>query len=586
MEPEEIRFGTMSSLTDRSFLWIALPGAARLLARAYPWPVQPGQELVQSLAFLRSPVEAETVVRAGYGGAFSIGVFVWMVSLLAGLSVVAGSMLALLAAVGIAQAVHEAPKTLARLYRTAALGAAPDLVGRAVLRMRVTPSVERAASFAAETGEGVLADSLAEHVHRSRGTPATGLGSFAAVWRDWYPSLRRAIRLVEASANAPPGERARTLDRAMSAVLDGTRNRMTEFAVSIRGPATGVYAFGVLLPLALSSILPAARAAGLPASIPVIVAVYNLVLPALLLWSSWRLLARRPVAFRPPRVRSDHPDVPNERRGALAVALVAGVLGGVLAGQLVAGWTIPLAALGWGIGAGLLWWYRPIRDVRDRTRRIEANLPDALYLIGRRVDEGMAVEAAVEAAAHEVAGETGEMLSETARRQRQLRLDVREALLGEYGTLATVPSPRARSAAALLGTAAREGRPAGETAVAMADHLEELRAVERDARASLATVTGTLGSTAAAFGPLVGGVTVALADGMGTAGGAVEPVPAAELGLAVGVYVLLLSVLLTALAVGLEQGLDRALVGYRCGVALLSASTVYLVSYAGGGIVF
>ena len=576
----------MSFRPDRTFLGYALAESARLLARTYPWEVEPGQELVRSLAFLRSPIGAETVVRAGYGAALCVGVAVWTLSLLAGLSVVAGSTLALLVAFGVAHAVHEAPKTLARLSRTAALGAAPDLVGRAVLRMRVTPSAERAAAFAAETGEGTLSDSLDEHVRRSRGTPTTGFSSFAAAWRDWYPSLRRAILLVEAAANAPPGERARTLDRAMTAVLDGTRDRMAEFAASIRGPATGVYAFGVLLPLALSSILPAARAAGLPASVPAIVVVYNLVLPALLLWASWRLLARRPVAFRPPRVSSAHPDVPNQRRATLAVAFGAGLLGWVLAGWLIAGWTAPLAAVGWGVGAGLLWWYRPIKEVRDRTRRIEANLPDALYLIGRRVDEGMAVEAAVEAAADEVAGETGEVLSEAARRQRQLRLDVREALLGEYGALTTVPSPRARSAAALLGTAAREGRPAGEAAVAMADHLEELRAVERDARASLATVTGTLGSTAAAFGPLVGGVTVALADGMDTAGEAVEPVPAAELGLAVGVYVLLLAVLLTGLAVGLERGLDRALVGYRCGMALISASTVYLVSYAAAGVVF
>lgn len=576
----------MNPRTDASFPRYAVAGAVRLLARAYPWTVQPGPELTRSLAFLRSPVEAETVVRAGYGGAISIGAAVWVLALLSGRSVVAGSVLALLVALGTAHAVHEAPKTLARLHRTAALGAAPDLVGRAVLRMRVTPSAERAASFAAETGEGALADSLTEHVRRSRGTPASGLGSFAGAWRDWYPSLRRAMLLVEASANAPPGERARTLDRAMTAVLDGTRDRMAEFAASIRGPATGVYAFGVLLPLALSSILPAARAAGLPASVPAIVAVYNLVLPALLLWASWRLLARRPVAFRPPRVTSAHPGVPDERRIALVIAIAAGLFGWLLAGRFVAGWTAPLAALGWGSGAGLLWWYRPIKRVRDRTRRVEANLPDALYLIGRRVDEGMAVEAAVEAAANEVAGETGEVLSEAARRQRQLRLDVREALLGEYGALATVPSPRARSAAALLGTAAREGRPAGEAATAMADHLEELRTVERDARASLATVTGTLGSTAAAFGPLVGGITVALADGMGTAGGAVEPVPAAELGLAVGIYVLLLSVLLTGLAIGLERGLDRALVGYRCGAALVSASTVYLVSYAAAGAVF
>ena len=75
------------------------------------------------------------------------------------------------------------------------------------------------------------------------------------------------------AATTGAGERARTLDRAMDAVLDGTRDRMAAFADDVQGPATAVYAFGVLLPLALVSVLPAARAAGLPATLPAVVSV-------------------------------------------------------------------------------------------------------------------------------------------------------------------------------------------------------------------------------------------------------------------------------------------------------------------------
>jgi hypothetical protein len=360
---------------------------------------------------------------------------------------------------------------------------------------------------------------------------------------------------------------------------------MAAFADAVRGPATGLYAFGVLLPLALASALPAAGAAGLPVALPVVVAAYDLLLPAGLAVASIWLLSRRPVAFRPARVPPDHPDVPDRRWPAVGAAIAAAFASWFAVGRLVAAWAAPLAAIGAGFGVALAAWYRHEKRVRDRAGEIEAGLADALYLVGRRVDGGTAVEAAVVEAAAEVAGPAGDVLADAARRQRQLKLGLRAAFLGDHGPLATVPSPRARSAAAMLALAAREGRPAGAAAVELADHLDELSTVERDARASLSRLTDTLASTAAVFGPVVGGVTVALGDAMGTFGSGGDPLPTPGLGLAVGAYVLLLSVLLTALSVGLARGLDRALVGYRCGLALASATACYLCGFVAAGLV-
>ena len=176
--------------------------------------------------------------------------------------------------------------------------------------------------------------------------------------------------------------------------------------------------------------------------------------------------------------------------------------------------------------------------------------------------------------------------SDLARRQSQLRIGVEAAFDGEYGALETVPSERARGAARLLGAATREGPPAGRALVETADHLDDLRRVEREARRDLAQVTSTLGNTAAFFGPLVGGATVALADSVGTTGALEGSAPeTAALGPAIGVYVLLLAVVLTALSTGLSRGLDRATVGYRTGAALLAATVTYLVAFRATGTV-
>jgi Flp pilus assembly protein TadB len=562
------------------------------LARGYPWPVETPERLRRAVAVLDSSVGAESVVRAGY--VLTVPVTLVLFSLGAVLAPTSPLLVRLFSSVtlGLAAAhgVHRFPEWMAALRRTRALGETADLVGRAVLRMHLEPTPERAAAFAARTGDGPLAASLDEHVRRARGTPDAGLASFAAEWAEWFPALDRAVSLLLTSADATPGERSRSLDRALRAVLDGTHDEMADFAGTVSGPATGIYAFCVLLPLALVGVIPAAQAAGVAVPTSVFVLVYDFGLPATVVGAGGWLLVRRPVALPPPRVGRDHPAVPSGIwRGALA-GLVGCVVGWVC-GHALASWAAGVGAVGFGVGAALTVHYRPMARVRNRVRAVESRLDDALYLVGRRVDGGTAVEAAVEATADEVDGPTGDVLADAAGVRRRLRVGVSEAFLGEYGALSDVPSPRARGTAALLGVAAVEGRPAGRAIVATADHLGDLRRVERESRRQLAAVTGTLSNTAAFFAPLVAGATVAMASRMNEAdvslvGESTTMLSPTTLGLSVGAYTLVLAVLLTALATGLDRGLDRPLVGYRAGLALLSATAAYLTSYHGAALLF
>lgn len=557
---------------------------ADALARLWPFPVDPDTELDRAVRYLDTDVAPERLVRIGRGGA----VLAVVLGAVAALGGARGPAIAVLfVAVAAEWAGSRGPIALATLRRTTALGAAPGVIGRAVLHMRVTPSPERAAEFAADA-DGPLARSLREHVRRSAGTPQSALSSFAGEWADWFPALRRAALLLDAAADVPAARRDRALDRATSAVLDGTRDRMAAFVSDVRGPATGLYAFAVLLPLALVGVLPAARIAGIPVTIGTIALLYNVVLPVGLLCAGGWLLARRPVAFPPTAVPRSHPDVPDRRWPAVAVGLAAGC-GTALAASTVVRWTAPIALVGIGTGVALVGLYRPVHEVRRHVRAIERDLPDALYLVGRRVGDRIAVETAIGRAADDLDGPAGELLADAAGVQRRLGVGVREAFLGEYGALTDVPSVRTRTAMELLPVAAREGAPAGRTIVAMADHVEELQSVERSAREQLANVTDTLRNTASLFGPLVAGATVALADGVASTGNGLagapggEPLPTAELGLAVGSYVLLMAAILTAIAVALERGLDRALIGYRVGVALVVATLTFLVAVVAAG---
>lgn len=559
------------------------------------WPgrVDPEPEIGRALAYLDAGIDAETLLEAArvvatlivavaVGGGAALG---RLTSPRLGVVVAATG-----TAVGLAVALvaTRAPTFLATLARTRALGSAASLVGRAALRLRIDPTVERAAAFAASTGRGALARSLGAHVERAAGTPRSGIDAFAEEWHDRFPALERAVTRLDSAASAPAAERDRHLDRAVEASLDGVQEELAAFTGEIRGAVTGLYAFGVLLPLALVGVLPAARATGVRLSLPAVVALYDVVLPlAVVVAGAW-ILVRRPVAFPPPRIDRDHPDTPDGHLRALGSGVAAAAVGGYVATWLVAPWAAPVAAVGVGTGVALVVDARPAKRVHERVRAVETDLDDACYLVGRRVAAGEAVEAALADAADRITGATGALLADAASRQRRLGLTVDEAFDGEHGALAALPSRRAREAATLFSLAATEGRPAGEALVATAEHVEALGRIERDARRELAQVTDTLSNTAAVFGPVVGGATVALSARVArtgtTAGFGAAPLPTAELGIAIGAYVLWLAAALTALSTGLTHGLDRTLVGYRVGVATCLATVCYLAAFVGAGL--
>ncbi|AFZ72549.1 hypothetical protein [Natronobacterium gregoryi] len=558
-----------------------LVSLARGLAKLYPWPVEPSAELVESLSFLESALDPETVVRAGYGaGLISVVPTSGLTATSMPVTVLACFLFGIpLATVHV---VHALPKLLAAFARTEALGDAPSLVGRVVLRMQVQPSLESAIRFGADTGHGPLSASLAAHVARSMGTAETGLLSFADEWADRFPALRRASHLLATAQDAPAAERTRTLDRALGAMLDGTREQMATFTATIRGPTSALFAFGVMLPLALVALVPAVPMVGISVNIWMVVLLYNVVLPVVLVAASLWLLVRRPVAFPPPSIDRDHPDLPDRLWPRFVVGIAAAAV--VYVGTRRVGYEhlAPVAAIGLGAGVGLLAVYSPILSVRHHVRDVESHLTDALYLVGRQVAEGESVESAIALAGKRIPAETGDVFEAAASLQQRLHVGVEEAFLGEYGALQNVPSPRARGTASLLAIATDEGQPAGRAIVAMADHLEELEELERKTQRDLEQVTGTLDNTAAYFGPLVAGTTVGLADMMGGIDVAATTESAAfptdSLALSIGAFVLVLCLVLIPLSYALRYGLDRALFGYHVGRALLSATTVYVLT--------
>ncbi len=548
------------------------------LSALYPWEVEASEDLVESLSFIQAKCSAETVVRAGFGAGFVVLFVGALPAIMLFRPLLAITVISLLAFLTI-HAIHSGPKLLAAFGRIEALGQSPNLIGRIVLRMQIQPATEMAVQFAADTGFGPLSRSLETHIDRARGTPRTGLISFADEWGDIFPAIRRSSHLLSTAQDATEEDRERTLDRSLEAVLDGTRDQMADFTESIRAPSTFIYSFGVMIPLALVALAPAASLAGIEVTTEAFIIIYNILLPIILIGLGLWLLIRRPVAFPPPKVTREHPDVPNSIRGPILLGIAGGIGLFVITTVLGLALLAPVSALGFGLGLALFGIYRPVAMVRAHVRAVERHLVDALYIAGRQVDEGEAVESAIDLAAKRVPGETGVVFGTASRLQNELRLTVEEAFLGTYGALNDIPSPRAYGTVSLLSIAASEGQPAGKAIVSMADHLEDLQDVERVTRRELSEVTGTLHHTAMVFAPLVAGSTIALAGGMvDQQVEGIGNVPVEALAVIVGVYLIMLCLILTPLSVGLRYGLDKALIGYEVSKALLVAAPLYVLT--------
>ena len=551
--------------------------ATRLLASLYPWQVTATEALERAVAFLDWDHDPERIVRAGYGAGGLIAAVGAGATAATSTYRIAATLCTVTCTLLVVHAIHTYPRVKARAIRTRSLGAAPNLVARIVMRMRLSPSPERAAAFAARTGHGRLAASLRRHHRRTRHTEQSGLATLEDTWGEWFPSLGRALELVRAAQSVPKDRREGVLDRALTTVLEGTSERMQSFAATARGPVTALYAFGVLLPTAVVALVPAAATAGLGVSLWTVSVLYGVVIPGGIAAVSVRLVARRPVAFPPPALDSVRGSVTDRPYASLlAGGLSAGVAwrGGTAVGTAPMG---AVAAAGVGCGVALTVWLRPVVQAHDRIEAAERALPEALSLIGRQVAEGVPVERAVRDVAAALDGPLGELLGDAIRRQRQLGDPTSETLLDTR----QLPSVRIAGGLRAVVLAATEGPPAGDAVLSLADHMDELETIEREARHQLAYVCRTLHSTGAVFAPLVAGTTVALSEEVET--GALASAELAGLEAVVGWYVLALAVILPTLATGLTRGLDRGLVGYRVGRSLTAATTVFLCSYLLGG---
>ncbi len=530
-------------------------------------------------------------------------------------------------------------KIHSRWMKVRSLGDMPEVLSYMVMSMKLVSNMELAIHFAGDSSDRPLAKDLRKmlwnlHVRAYKGIDDAIL-EFARLWGKESEYFKRALHLIKSSTNEPDeAQRIITLNRSLDIVLENTKRLMEDFASRLKNPTYILYSVFILIPLALVALMPAITVVGIRIGIGTLVLIYNIILPLVTFVYAEYILLQRPATFSPQNIPESHPDLKDiryKRRTALLFSLViasgvglSGYLwmyldnpGNVLSTSTLEGIIPPglliLIASVLGIACYLNMSYAPYKRIRDGIKEMENEFSDALFVLGRRISEGRAPE---EAFMYTASTMKGSQIAEAFERISLNLLSVRSNIMAaifdeDFGAFKDLYSERIRTTMKLFVESAHKSHEAaGVAIVKLADHLKELQDVEQNIKRSLYDITSTMRSTAAIFAPLIAGVTIALSEviskilqnishsmthlppNLMPGPGQISPadldqsIPSELFLLAIGVYLILITTILTRFSATIEYGGDRAQFMYDLGQALPVSIIVFSLSTVVSRIMF
>lgn len=535
--------------------------------------------------------------------------------------------------------ISEYIKIHAKWMKVNSLGDMPEIISYIVMSMKLVPNMEVAIRFAASNSGRPLAKDLKKmiwnlHVREYRGIDDAIL-EFSNLWGKESEYFKRALHLIKSSTSEPDeAQRIITLNRSLDLVLESTRNLMDSFAAKLKTPTYVLYSIFILIPLALVALMPAVTVVGIKFGTGTLIIIYDIVLPLMTFAYAEYILMQRPAAFIPQDIPESHPGlagISGIKRQSFVIASVTGLfiasMGYILlyfgnpwhivSTATLEGVIPPALFIIWGIVFAIAVYlnisYSPYKKIRDEIRRMENEFSDALFVLGRRISEGRSAEEAFIHTAKTMEGsDIAAALERISLNLMNMRTDLHSAIFDEdFGAFRDIYSERIKTTMLLLVESVNKSHEvAGVAVVKLADHLKELQDVEIKIRQSLYDMTSTMRTTAAIFAPLIAGVTIALSEviakilqniadsisrlpenivpgpGQISAENLSQSIPSNVFMFAIGIYIILITLILVRFSGTIEYGGDKAQLYYEIGQILPVTIIVFTISTVLSRIVF
>jgi hypothetical protein len=551
-------------------------------------------------------VEALAVVSAVAGFALGAAAAL-MVLLAAGWSVAGNLPILVSAALMLAVAGYitssQMPMMMARRLTLGSLGKSPETVCYLAMSLNHVPSLEKAVRFASENSEEPLSGALRKVIWsvetRQSLSIEDAFSDFASEWSGDSEELKMAFHSVRASVSEGTKEgRARALEKATEAALSGTRRRIEEFAASLSGPSTILFALGILLPLVVGSMLPMmaigtldvsnlaegpASGGDARSSAVMTVLLMDVAFPGLAFAYAYTILGRRPGTSAPPAARAGDAGaaVPLALMVSMAMGAALFASYGSEASMLVAA-LLSLGAFSVPVGYWLASGVSQARAERARLMAMESQFPDAFYQLGRRVSEGTPLEAALPAVGGKMRGtEIGALFQRAGAAMRSSGLPPERALFDkDFGALQDCGSRTIRAAMrSAVASTEMDPQTAGKMMMDFSRYLRGLQDAARATRLQLSGISENMKSTATLFAPLIMGVTVGLFSMLsrtfGELGPGIEMMPLWAFAASVGVYLALMALVISHFCSRLLYGDDEVEFRWRAGTTLAMSWLIY-----------
>ena len=540
------------------------------------------------------------------------------------------------------------PKTYARYIKIHSLGDIPEILRYLVMYLKLVPNLENSVKFAASESSTALAIDLRKMLWDMEIRVYHGiddaLTNFATMWGEWSEYFKRALHLIRSSIHErEEASRIITLNRALDVALDGTKEMMSKFANKLHQPTMVIYSIGIMIPLALVAMLPAAGLVGMQITIFQVFFMYDVILPLFIFFYTRKILLSRPATFTPPKIPSNHPEIAHINKKKRMT--VSAVLGGVIAlpgiffimlptfypsgssnywinfmvdpGGLNTYFPVTLFII-WGFAAAVTSYtlsvYYPYKKVRDNIKQIEREFSDALYILGKRISEDKSPEESFMYTAYTMEGsEIAKIFSQTGYNLTAMHTNLRDAMFNqEYGSLKNVHSDRVKAIMCLFVEGIKKSQKAVSISIIrIADHLKGLQEIENKIKDTLYSLTSTLRATVTIFAPLIGGVTLSITKlitsilgGISgkipteTVSGTNAAVPSIATSfsvqnvrpeffvLVIGIYLIELIFLMVRFTNGIDEGDDKATYMYSLGRIMPTSIFVFSMTVILGQILF
>ncbi|MCX6767542.1 MAG: hypothetical protein NTY90_02310 [Candidatus Micrarchaeota archaeon] len=465
--------------------------------------------------------------------------------------------LIVLAPIGASFLYLQYPSMQVQNERVLAIAYIPEIINYLVMSMRLTPNLEKSVEFAANHGRGKIAEDLKKlvwdvQIGKFRSIEE-GLDDLAYRWGPLSDDFKHALMLVRSSVlETDRTKREELLEKAVTDVLEGSKEKMDLYARALHQPTVYLYYFGILLPLMLAIVLPIAGSImqGMQFGRPeYLVLIYNIAIPIGIFLFGRNILAGRPPTYVPPEIPENFPGLPPKGTIRLLgvnfsvkllviLVLSATIAAGYFADQInkagipeyrlaeelpkiphlaffdqyglyVAQFSVFGILIGISLASSvyLLGTYWARKKVQDEIRGMEGEFKDAMYVLASRLGENKPMEEAMRHAVEflpksKIASEVFQRILSNI---TMLGMTLDAAIFDPtFGAVKNVPSQVIRGGMSVLVDSVQLGvNVAAKSLMSLSLQLRNAQKIDESLRHLLEDVTVMLSTMATFIAPVV-----------------------------------------------------------------------------------